>query len=87
MSTRRQAIERAKRHVINSGRVNVFAHVCLENGEDGPEYVVLSDAWYQEAGNEEECVASVWSYEDGRYDEANVFRPNGRIAAAVEEHD
>ena len=87
MSTRCQAIERAKRHVINSGRVGIMVHVCLEDGECGPEYVVLSDAWYQETGEEEKCVASVWSYEDGRYDEANVFRPNGRIAAAVEEHD
>jgi len=89
MSTRdyTQALERAKRRVIEAGRVNVFAYVCRERQEFGPDRaVVLSGAEYEESGDEDTCVAAVWSYADGEYDAAGVFRPSGRIAAAVEEY-
>ncbi len=70
------ALARAKRQVIRSGRPNVFAYVCRERGEwGGQEFVVYSGAEYEEIGREEDCLAAVWSYEE----------ENGEIAAAVED--
>ena len=77
----RKAIASAKQQVIASGRSNVHLFVCRDY--DGG-FEILGNSEYQEYGDENRCVAAVWSYADGEYDEANNFHENGKIAAAVE---
>ena len=74
-----ECIKRAKARVIAAGS-NAYAFVCVD--ASGP--AVWDLASYEREGNEKDCVAAVWSYRDGSYDDANVFHENGRIAAAVE---
>lgn len=84
-NSRKAAIASAKRYVVGTGRTNVHAYVC-RSYDDRERFEVL-DSWEYEAfGRESRCVAAVWSYEDGRYNEADVFIPNGKIAASVEEY-
>ncbi len=85
MNSLAKAISRAKDRVIASGKVNRYAYVCKDRDEIGrPTLEIMDYGTYQEIGDENKCVAAVWSYQDGHYDSSNVFHANGRIAAAVE---
>lgn len=74
------AIQTARRLVTQSGRVNVYRYICKTR--EGLE--IMDDFEYQSFGNEDRCRAVVWSFEDGEYNSANVFIPNGKIASSVE---
>jgi len=85
----KKALAAAKRQVIATGRSNVFAFVCRDSEEDSTiGFSVYSQGFYDEDPSlERNCVAAVWSYPDGRYDENNQFHENGKIAAAEELYD
>lgn len=88
MSALNELIARAKAAVIATGKAGVYRYICREDGPEVRSGLVTMDAcWYQETGREEDCVAVVWSYADGRYDKDNKFRENGKIAATVERYE
>ena len=74
-------IDRAKKRVVEIGAPGKHLFVCRDH--DGG-FEILNAAEYAEFGSEQDCVAAVWSYRDGDYNERNEFVENGRIAAACE---
>ena len=81
-----KAIARASRCVLASGKPNVYAFVLEVYDYDEEEWIyeVMDGGEYKETGNEEKCVAAVWTYLAGHYDEQNNFHESGKLAVEVE---
>ncbi len=69
------AVERARRWLLDRGRENTWAYVVRDHDELGRvAFEVVGRAEYENHGNEDSCVAALWTYRDDA----------GQLAVAVE---